>query len=133
MEFQIASHQSQKPIPRIVKLHQRIPDRIGIRLANTIEFIRLDTIVCCEAWSNYCRIHTSDRKEPILLSKTLKYVSAFLPENTFYRTHQSFIIRIDVIRSVGDNIVLSNGMSVPLSRRHKTDFMTWLDKNITLI
>ena len=133
MEIQLVPHQPPGSTPRIIKLHNRLSDRIGIRLANKIEFIRLDQIICCEAWSNYCRIHTMDLKEPIILSKTLKYVAEVLPESTFYRTHQSFIIRIDVIRSVGDNIELSNGMRVPLSRRHKADFMIWLEKNITLI
>ncbi|MDX1477496.1 MAG: LytTR family DNA-binding domain-containing protein [Saprospiraceae bacterium] len=121
------------PTARIRSLHPSRTNKIGIRLSHGIECITVDDIICCEAWGNYCRIHLSTRPEPILVSKTLKHVSGVLPEAGFYRPHQSFVIRLDAIASVSDEIHLSNGMKVPLSRRQKPDFMSWLKHHITLI
>jgi DNA-binding LytR/AlgR family response regulator len=133
MKNQVAYSQSKKSPARIRKLHNPLPDRIGVRLSHGIECIRLEEIVCCEAWGNYTRIHLADRKDPILVSKTLKHVSSVLPDSMFFRTHQSFVIRIETITTVSNDIVLSNGMVVPLSRSQKPAFMSWIKRNITLI
>ncbi len=133
MKHQIAYSKPKEPTARIRKLHNRLPDRIGVRLAHGIECIRLDQIVCCEAWGNYCKIHLTDRKAPLLVSKTLKHVMSVLPENMFFRTHQSFVVRIDTIGSISDEITLNNGMNIPLSRGQKPEFLAWVKRNITLI
>lgn len=133
MKHQSAYSPSKEPTARIRKLHSRLPDRIGVRLAHGIECIRLDQIVFCEAWGNYCKIHLADRKAPVLVSKTLKRITSVLPENMFFKTHQSFVIRIDAIVSIGDEITLNNGMHVPLSRGQKPEFLSWIKRNITLI
>ena len=133
MKHQRVYSESKESTARIRKLHKRLPDRIGVRSAHGIECIRLDQLVCCEAWGNYCKIHLTDREAPLLVSKTLKHVVSVLPENLFFRTHQSFVIRIDAIRSIADEIVLNNGMHIPLSRGQRSEFLSWVKRNITLI
>ena len=133
MQNELALSQTNTSSARIRRLHAKPVDRIGVKLANGIEFIHIDDIICCEAWGNYCKIHLADRKDALLVSKTLKHVSSVLPQGVFFRTHQSFAIRLNTIKSVTDEIVLNNGMRVPLSRRHRPTLMTWLTQNITLI
>jgi len=133
MKHQLAYTQLEEPTARIRQLHKRLPDRIGVRLAHGIECIRLDQIVCCQAWGNYCKIHLANRETPLLVSKTLKHVTSVLPEDLFFKTHQSFVIRIDAIGSIGEDILLSNGMNVPLSRGQRPEFLSWVKGHITLI
>ena len=133
MKSQVAHTRKQSSTARIRRLHDTIHDRIGVKLASSIECIHLDEIVCCEAWGNYCKIHISGRKDALVMSKPLKHLCTVLPDTGFFRTHQSYIIRVDAIRSVSDEIELTNGMRVPLSRSHKPAFMQWLKQNITLI
>ena len=129
----VALSQTQAPSARIRRLHPKPANKIGVRLANGIECIQVDDIICCEAWSNYCKIHLTGRKEPLLVSKTLKHVISVLPKDVFFRTHQSFAIRQDAITSVRDEIVLNNGMTVPLSRRQRPELMSWLMQNLAII
>jgi DNA-binding LytR/AlgR family response regulator len=133
MDNKAALEHSKKPTALIRRLPPRNAYKVGLRLAEGIEIVRIEDIICCEAWSNYCRIHLNGRSEPILMSKPLKSVLSSLPEAGLYRVHQSYAIRIEAISSVGDQVILNNGMSVPLSRRNKPGFMSWLNQNITLI
>ena len=133
MDNNVAFNHSKTSTAVLRRLQPRKPDTIGLRLAEGIEIVRMEDIICCEAWSNYCRIHLKGRSEPVLVSKPLKSVLSALPDASLYRIHQSFAIRVDAIASVGEKVVLNNGMSVPLSRRNKPGFMSWLNQNITLI
>lgn len=127
------SQHNNKTTARIRRLHPPRRDKIGIRLSNSIEFISVEDIFCCEAWGNYCRIHIVNREEPILVSKTLKHVISVLPEGVFLRTHQSFVVRTDFILSIGNEVILNNGMHIPLSRRQKPELLSWVKLHITLI
>ena len=129
----IAIDRSKTTTARIRRMYTGNTDRIGIRHAQGVDCVHVDDILCCEAWSNYCRIHLAGRQEPVIVSKTLNKVASVLPDDSYFRAHQSFLVRLDSIESVGDNLRLSNGMKVPVSRRQRPGLMTWLRKNITLI
>ncbi len=71
----------------------------------------------------YCRVHTKDMQ--FLIQKTLK---SFLEDfaDSFIRTHRKYLVNkheIERINIADYNIVLKNGVSVPLSQRHKKDVL----------
>jgi DNA-binding LytR/AlgR family response regulator len=54
-----------------------------------------------------------------------------LPEGWFAKPHNSFLVNMAVIDHVnGKNVVLTNGVSLPLSQRNRKGFETALSQYI---
>lgn len=113
-------------------LHQHIqqPRRLLSKLAiptqDGLMFYDINDIVHLEANSNYTNLYFSN-KTKIIASKTLKEFEELLPDDIFFRTHNSFIINLNFIkryiRGDGGQIELQTGAIVDLSRRKKEDFL----------
>jgi len=91
--------------------------------------VQIPDIIHLHGDGNYSTVYTT-LGEKILVSKPLKHFEDILPAKNFFRVHQSHMVNIENVRSVnnGDaqSINLSNGNSVPLARRKKDMFMSWL-------
>jgi len=109
-------------------LKQSIPTRnkISIHTAKGTQIVNLDEIIRLEADSTYCTIITQSG-EKILVSKSLKTVEEEIAHLSFFRVHASHLININFVKHYnnadGGSITLTNGDSVPLSRRRKQDFI----------
>lgn len=104
-------------------------DRIVLSVADEFQVIPLKEIVRLEGEGNYTKVKLANR-ENVLTSKPLKFFEETLPETQFFRLHQSHIVHLDFVRKVakGDenSVLLSNGDSVPISRRRRDEFVVWL-------
>ncbi len=101
-------------------------NKLAIPTIDGLNFYNITEIVLFEANSNYTYLHFYDGKK-VLASRTLKEFEELLPEETFFRPHHSHIVNINYIsryiKGEGGQIVLSNGMTVDVSRRKKMDLM----------
>ncbi len=80
--------------------------------------IRLKDIVCLESNLKHTKIYTYDNTVNEYNIK-MKDIEKMLPGTVFARVHQSFIINMDYIKSYdSQNIVLEDGLSVPISRTY---------------
>lgn len=99
---------------------------IALPTENGYEFLKINSIIYCEASSNYCRIICIDGKE-ILLAKTLKNIQQLLPPALFQRIHKSYLVNLNfIVRFNKTNpweIELQNGKKLPVSHRQKENFM----------
>ena len=90
------------------------------------ELVKLNSIMYCEAQSNYCRIFCVNGND-FIISKTLKYVEELLPATIFHRIHKSYLVNINyVVRfsKINEYLVeLNNGKNLPVSVRQKEDFI----------
>ena len=91
------------------------------------EFINVNSILFCEANSNYCRIFCVDGRE-ILLAKTLKNIhEQLIPTNLFHRIHKSYLVNLNYIlrlnKSGSLEVELQNGIKLPVSYRQKENFL----------
>ena len=94
--------------------HLLLPDR------TTTHFLKLYDIISVQAMNNYCKVHCSNRKQPIVVAKTLKWFQERLPEEWFSRVHHGHMINTNRIVSItGNMIFLENGISAFISRRKK--------------
>ena len=88
--------------------------------------IQLNTIVYCQAESNYCKIFCNNKKE-FLVSKTLKYVEELLDNELFIRIHKSFLVNLNYVAGYDKTndlkVTLLNGMQLPVSVRKKEQFL----------
>jgi len=100
--------------------------RIAIPTTTGLQFVNINDIIYFEASSNYTHIFLSDNKKHTI-SRTLKDFEDILPEETFIRIHNSYIINKNFadkyIRGEGGQVVLSNGAVLDVAKRKKTDFL----------
>ena len=90
--------------------------KLAINTQKGLMLLRWQHIIRCMADSNYARIIMKDGSV-IVVSKPLGHIQDILPKRHFFRIHQSHLIAIDVIRSIGkDAVTLEDSTSVPLSR-----------------
>ena len=100
--------------------------RIVIPSQDSLRFIRIDEIVYLEANMNYTHIYMSGN-EKYVVSRTIKEYEELLPESTFIRIHNSYIINKDYLekyeRGDGGQVIMSNGVRLDVSKRKKADFL----------
>ncbi len=88
--------------------------------------IQLNTIVYCQAESNYCKIFCNNKKE-FLISKTLKYIEEILDNELFIRIHKSFLVNLNYVAGYDKTndlkVTLLNGIQLPVSVRKKEQFL----------
>ena len=88
--------------------------------------LQLRDIIFIEGERNYSYIHLSnDKKE--LVSKTLSNLEELLNDKGFFRCHKSFLInKLHIVSEPKSfEVLLSNNINVPISRRKKVDFRNW--------
>jgi two-component system LytT family response regulator len=100
--------------------------RIAIPTSEGLQFIKLNEIVYLEANNNYTYFHLAGNQKYIV-SRTLKDFEEMLPDETFLRIHNSYIINKNFaeryIRGEGGQVVLSNGTVLDVAKRKKADFL----------
>lgn len=98
---------------------------IPIPVNGKILFVRIGDIIYCESDGNYSKIFLESSKD-LYVSKKLKELESLLPNNLFFRVHNSFIIHtlkvMEYLRGDG-YVVLSNHKKIPVSRNKKEAFL----------
>ncbi len=87
---------------------------------NLFHRIHLNEICHVEGEGNYAIFYTKDDK--FISRQTLNKIETILPEQIFFRTHRSFIINLNQIKSfdIKDNLILmANDQQVLISRNKK--------------
>lgn len=107
------------------RLRSHTNKRIAIPIEGKLIFVNTENIIYCESDGNYCRIHLVDKK-PLFISKKLKEIQAILPENDFFRVHNSYVInlkRVSEYLKADGYVVLDNQKEIPVSRNKKSAFL----------
>ncbi|MBO0331063.1 LytR/AlgR family response regulator transcription factor [[Muricauda] lutisoli] len=102
--------------------------KITINTDGKLVFLNSDDILFAESDGNYSTIFLSDGQK-ILLTKKLKEVNALLPESSFFRIHNSYIINLNKIKEflkTDGYVVLESNHKIPVSRQKKSDFLDML-------
>lgn len=90
---------------------------------------KLNDIMYCEGDVNYTKIHTYDGRL-IMVSRTLKDVEELLSSPYFYRTHKSYLVNLNYIKSYSRSenfgIFLDNNLWLPVSTRKNDEFIQML-------
>ena len=106
-------------IQKIIK--RRNPPKIILKGSGNICQIDVKDIIYIEMYGRKVRIH---RHQGVLeLNSTLRYFEQQLPEHSFFRCHQAFLVNMDYVSSIGKYDVEINGESLPVSRQRKKEFI----------
>ena len=100
--------------------------RIAIPTTQGLQFIKIEEIIYLEASVNYTKFYLSHNLK-YTVSKTLKDFEDMLPDDTFLRIHNSYIINKSFVekyvRGEGGQVILSNGAMLDVSKRKKAGFL----------
>ncbi|AEM70558.1 two component transcriptional regulator, LytTR family [Allomuricauda ruestringensis DSM 13258] len=102
--------------------------KITINTDGKLVFLNSDDILYAESDGNYSTIFLSDGQK-ILLTKKLKEVNTLLPQSSFFRIHNSYIINLNKIKEflkTDGYVVLESNHKIPVSRQKKSDFLDML-------
>ncbi len=105
-----------------LKTEPKYLERLVIRSAGRVFFLRTDEIDWIEAEGNYLRLHVN--RETHLLRETMTRLAAKLDPNKFLRIHRSTLINIERIKELqplfhGDyTVTLRDGTELTLSRNY---------------
>lgn len=92
-------HEIEKRTELAGELKLDYNDRLMVMHKKSVNFIKINTIVCIKASREYCYIHTIDGKE-YLTSKNISEWENRLPDQNFCRIHRSTIINFDFIVNI---------------------------------
>jgi len=98
-------------------------DRLAVKSAGQVSFVRISDIDWIEAADYYACLHVGARTH--LLRRSLADLERELESSVFCRVHRSAIVNVDRVRTLrlnsdGDyNVVLENGSELRLSRRFR--------------
>jgi len=109
-------------------VNQTFSKKIALQTGEKIELVNIYDIHYCESDGNYTRVITGDKK--LYVSRSLKDLDFLLSSHGFYRTHRSFLVNPQKIKSYvqsdGGYILMEDGKDVPISKRKKEDFLQTL-------
>ena len=105
--------------------------RVAIPNSGSYQFVEVETIVRCEGWQRYTKIHLLDGKV-IVSSYNIGVYKDMLASYGFYSCHKSHLInQTHIVKYHSDNTVqLTDESTVPISRRKKDEFFEKFVKNI---
>jgi len=99
--------------------------KITINTDGKMLFLEPKEILFIESDGNYSTIHTIDNKK-IVVTKKLKEVNTLLPEELFFRIHNSFIINLKKVKEfykTDGYVLIENNHKIPVSRQKKGEFL----------
>ena len=108
-----------------VTINEVQKDYIFIKDGKAIRKILFDDIYFLEAKGDYVKIHFADKY--YVIHTTLKMLEEKLSSKAFIRVHRSYIVAIEKIDYIEDNVLYLNAVSVPLSEFYKARVLKQLN------
>ncbi len=103
---------------------------IAIPTLEGLEILKVSDILYVTGDSNYANIFLKNRN-PLLISKTVKYVEERLSGHRFFRIHHSNLINLGevkkYVKGIGGYVIMSNGQELNVSRSRKNELMKHLN------
>lgn len=103
--------------------------KISLSTSEGVHLIDISSIQFVNADGSYCLVHTA-QGDRIIVSKSLTDIEQQLNNGDFMRVHASFLVSKLFIRRYlkedGGIIEMQNGITIPVSRRKKNEFLEWI-------
>ncbi len=97
-------------------------EKIALSTSEGLHFIELKEVVRLQADANYTTFHLASG-DKITVAKTLKNFDQLLPDEDYFRPHQSHIVNLafvkKIIREDGGYLLMEGNFKVPISRSKK--------------
>jgi DNA-binding LytR/AlgR family response regulator len=108
-----------------VYLNEVEAEYLFIKENKIIRKLLIDDIYLLESKGDYVKIYVTDKYH--VVHATLKLFEEKLPSSKFMRVHRSFIVAMDKIDYIEENILYLNNTPVPLSESYRSQFLKKLN------
>ncbi|HCL06673.1 MAG TPA: DNA-binding response regulator [Chitinophagaceae bacterium] len=102
-------------------------DILFIKTGRTVIRLQMADIIYIEAHKEYLCIHTSQQKH--LVYKRMKEMAASLPD-CFVRIHNSYIVNLQHVQKLGQQLVEVAGRELPVSAGYKETFQQHIQQHM---
>ena len=124
---------SQKPIEQQLEILMQkfykpsVPvSRVALPTMEGLQMIAVDTIISCEADSNYTSLRLKNKKK-IVVCRNLKDIEELLEEYSFARVHRSYLVNLNevekFVKGEGGYLIMSDGSTIDVSRNKKDELV----------
>lgn len=131
----ISANYPQKTVSHFIEtlnFDNTIINKIMVHHNDKVVFIEVTKIIIIQSNNGYCEIHTSDNQIYYSTKDLKMYENVFKDSNQLIRINKSCIINTSFISSYSKGepciVLLSNGKSVEIPRRKKTEILSVLTK-----
>lgn len=100
-------------------------NKIALNTDGKLVFVNSETIIFVESDGNYSTIFTDDNQK-IVVTKKLKEVFQLLPDDLFFRTHNSYVINLNKVEAFFKTegyVIMETNHKIPVARQRKADFL----------
>jgi len=110
---------------------QNRPHRIALSTGDGMIFVNTKDVMYCQSESNYTHVRLSTG-EKYLLAKSLKEFEDSLPQESFFRIHNSYLVNLNEIkrfvRGDGGYVVMNDDTQITIARARREEFFSLFDK-----
>jgi DNA-binding LytR/AlgR family response regulator len=112
------------------KTNRSLPSNLGIALTPSNLYFRADRkmvkvmlqdISYIESMKDYVKVFTSNGT--IITKQSISSVETLLPEKNFIRTHRSFIVSLDKIKSFTSELIEISTTEIPVGKLYRNGVM----------
>ncbi len=102
-------------------------EKLVLRLQDGFQIIRYDELKYCQSDGGYTMFFLKDGRT-FLSSKSIKEFETQMPSESFFRTHQSFIVNLNFVDKYDKRgyVSLYGGGKIEVSFRKRETFIAWL-------
>ncbi len=86
--------------------------------------VLLDDILYIESMKDYVKVITS--QETIITKQSISSVEAMLPENQFVRSHRSFVVSLQKIKSYTSELIQIGKTEIPIGKLYRSHLLKLL-------
>ncbi|QHT67835.1 response regulator transcription factor [Rhodocytophaga rosea] len=90
--------------------------------------IKFESILYIEGLKDYVKILLVGANKPILSLLSLKNLEGKIPTDRFMRVHRSYIVALDKISAISNNVIIINNTNIPVGEMYKDDFYKFLER-----
>ncbi len=103
-------------------------DFLFVKADSQLKRIEYKNILYFEGLKDYIKLYLNNSKSPIVFHATLKAVEEKLPTGNFMRTHRSYIVNLENIRTIERYRIIFGDKFIPISEKYKDAFDVFVKK-----
>jgi two-component system LytT family response regulator len=99
--------------------------KVTINADGKLIFININDIIFVQSDGNYSTIYLKNNKKKVV-TKKLKDINAILPQSSFFRTHNSYIVNLHKIKEflkTEGYLIMESNHKIPVARQRKSEFL----------
>ena len=127
-DLEAALNKARRAVAQPIAPAEKVPERLLLPMPSGHWVVTVGDIQRIESDGGYSTIFLRDGRRSVQ-ARPLRAFEETLPTALFFRAHQSHLVNIESIAQVESNsewILLHDGQRVPLARRRRAEFETFL-------